>query len=73
MALPERAGYRRVFVVLAKYEPGYMVSTRLAIADIRDQIPYLENVSDEELVTLIVSEARVKRVALCFDHRCPSE
>lgn len=73
MALPERAGYQGVVVVLAEYEPGDMVSTRLAIADIREQIPYLAEVSDDEIVALIVSEARVKGVALCFDHKCPSE
>ena len=73
MALPERAGYQGMFVVLAKYEPDDMVSTRLAIADIREQIPNLADASDEELVALIVTEARVKRVVLCFDHKCPSE
>ena len=37
-----------------------------AIADIREQIPNLADTSDEELVALIVTEVRVKRVVLAL-------
>ena len=58
-----------VFSALARYRPGNLVSTHLAVVEARRHIPRASAITDDELVDLIVKAAIANQMLIRFDHK----
>jgi hypothetical protein len=65
---PDLEAYAAVFTALARYGSGSIISTHVTVADVRQNLSALCDVSDEELVGLIVRVATANRMLIAFDH-----
>jgi hypothetical protein len=68
---PDLEAYPAVFAVLSKYSAGSLISTHLAVSEARGHLPHFADVSDDELVGLIVKVATANRMLISFDHNQP--
>ena len=59
--------YEAVFAALTGYRPGALVSTQTAIADARKRLPRHSEISNDELVNLIVNVATTSQMRITFD------
>jgi hypothetical protein len=65
---PDLEAYAAVFAVLSKYGAGSLISTHMTVGEARGQLSHLADVSDDELVGLIVTVATANRMLISFDH-----
>jgi hypothetical protein len=70
-ATPDLDAYAAVFAVLSKYSAGSLISTHVAVGEARSQLSHLADVSDDQLVGLIVRVATANRMLISFDHNQP--
>jgi hypothetical protein len=66
---PDLEACAAVFAALSKYNAGSLVSTHVAVTDVRHNLSHLSGVSDDELVALIVRVAAANQMLISFDHR----
>ena len=59
--------YEAVFAALAGARPGQMISLRKAVSDARKRLPATSNVTDQELVHLLVDVATTNRILVSSD------
>jgi hypothetical protein len=68
---PDFDAYAAVFAVLSKYSAGSLISTHVTVSEVREQLSHFADVSDDELIGLIVRVATANRMLISFDHNQP--
>jgi hypothetical protein len=69
--IPDLDAYAAVFAVLSKYSAGSLISTHVTVNEVRGHLSHFADVSDDELVGLIVRVATANRMMISFDHNQP--